>query len=229
MSTRRPSGEVMDPPRIPPSLSGCLVIEFAGTPRAGKTSAIHSLAERLSDSGQRVRIVEERASTWPHPSKRHPYFNLWTATETATETSALLIEAVHAEMDVVLVDRGLFDALCWMEWYRRLGHLTREQHRAIDQFLRLAPFRDLIHLVFVMTVGPVEAIKRELATRLPTDQDRPGSILNTDTLIELNASIAAAAHRHRGEFRLERLDTTTMTRDRTLEEISRSVRALIPR
>ena len=239
VSTWCPSGVVVEPASTPASpygdhspgasgieepepddgSSGRLVIEFAGTPRAGKTSAMHGLSRHLRSLDLRVHLIEERAGSWPFRSRRHPHFSLWTA----TATSALMLEAVHAEADVVLVDRGLFDSLCWMDWYRRTGDLTEDDHEAIERFLRVAPLRELVHLVFVMTVAPDVALQRELLTRLTGRERGPGTIVNTSTLLELNASIAAAADRHRGAFNLHELDTTATNREQTLETVAGTV------
>ncbi|TMC06502.1 MAG: hypothetical protein E6J41_18390 [Chloroflexi bacterium] len=179
----------------------------------------------MSAEGRRVQLVRERAGSWPFSARRHPHFNLWTA----TATSALMIEAMHADVDLVLVDRGLFDALCWMEWYRRLGHLTPHEHRAIGGFLRVGPLRKMIHLVLVMTVEPEVAIQRELATRPPAMGYTPGTVVNTETLALLNDTIAAVANRHRNEFNLHELDTTAMSPEETLQRVAGAVRALLSR
>jgi thymidylate kinase len=201
-----------------------LVVEFAGTPRAGKTSAMRGLALRLEAGGHQVRLVEERAVASPVPNRQHPHFNLWTA----TTTSALMLEAMYADADVVLVDRGLFDALCWMEWYLRSGHLTKYDHGAIGKFLRVRALRQLTDVVLVMTVDPDVALKRERATREPEKATVPGTIMNVDTLGELNASIAATVRQHRGEFKLQELDTTGSDQAETLEIVASAVQRLVP-
>src|SRR5215831_16263584 len=100
------------------------LVEFAGTPRAGKTTVIRGLTEWLIGDGQRVRVVCEQAPCCPVPSKDHPHFNLWTGARTVCE----ILEAVYSDADVALVDRGLFDALCWIEWYRQRARLTSTEH-----------------------------------------------------------------------------------------------------
>lgn len=56
-----------------------IVIEFSGSPKAGKTSCINSLELFLKRNGFTVRIVQERASVCPVSNKQSPMFNLWTA------------------------------------------------------------------------------------------------------------------------------------------------------
>ena len=56
-----------------------IVIEFSGSPKAGKTSCINSLEIFLKRNGFSVSIVQERASVCPVSDKQSPMFNLWTA------------------------------------------------------------------------------------------------------------------------------------------------------
>ena len=202
-----------------------VVAEFAGTPRAGKTTAIHSLRQRLQARGYKVHLIEERAVKSPVPSSHHPQFNLWTA----TMTSAMMLEAMYdrADADVVLIDRGLFDSLCWMHWYRRSGQLTEREHNAIEKFLCVKPLREVISMVLVMKVDPVVALQRERATWPPGTAKGPGTILNIGTLRELNAAIASTVGQHRHHFPLRELDTTDMGHARAMDTVAEAVQKLV--
>jgi len=199
------------------------VAEFAGTPRAGKTSAMHGLNLRLRAGDHRVHLVEERACISPIPASQHPQFNLWTA----STTSALILEAMYSEADVVLVDRGLFDSLCWMDWYRRSGQLTRHDHEAIKRFMCVGPLREIISLVLVMKVDPTVALQRERATWAAGAVKGPGRVMNVGTLTDLNISIAETVDRHRSEFGLHELDTTTMDQAQTVDVVAGAVQELM--
>jgi thymidylate kinase len=188
------------------------IIEFAGTPRAGKTTALHGLRPHLEESGYRVWVVEERARVCPVPHKRHPDFNLWTF----STTLAMILEARHVGADVILVDRGLFDALAWMDWFRGVGVLPDDDHERIDRYLRSGTITQLVDLVLVMTVDPTEALQRESFNgRRPT----PGPIINTKTLCAINDSIEDVISRNR-EFHVEHVDTTTSNQARTLDRVA---------
>ena len=58
-----------------------IVIEFSGSPKAGKTSCINSLDIFLKRNGFKVKIIQERASVCPVSDKQSPMFNLWTSCE----------------------------------------------------------------------------------------------------------------------------------------------------
>lgn len=55
-----------------------IVIEFSGSPKSGKTTAISSLDIFLRRNGFRTKVLTERASVCPIPNKFDPVFNVWT-------------------------------------------------------------------------------------------------------------------------------------------------------
>jgi hypothetical protein len=193
------------------------VIEFAGTPRAGKTTALRRLEPWLEQLGHRVGVIDERARECKVPYKRHPDFNLWTASATV----AAIIEARYSGHDVLLVDRGPFDTLTWMDWYRRIGLLADEEHDAIHRYFGGPTLARMIDLVLVMTVDPDEALHRERAAGLSRT---PGPIINSATLHTINDSIDAVTH-CRPDFRHERLDTTLTDEAATFRRVSQLVGA----
>src|SRR5581483_10324403 len=54
-----------------------LIIEFSGSPKAGKTRCIHGLELFLKRNGFRAEVFTERASIAPIQSKGHLFFNAW--------------------------------------------------------------------------------------------------------------------------------------------------------
>lgn len=206
-----PAGDAEDDQAAPRPF----VVEFAGTPRAGKTTALRRLRPWLEARGHRVGVVEERARHCKVPYKRHPDFNLWTASATVAE----ILQARYAGHDVLLVDRGPFDALTWMDWYRRIGLLPDDEHRAIQGYLGGPTLARMIDLVVMMTVDPAEALHRELAGGRP---HTPGPIINSATLHTINDAIDAVAS-SRPDFRVEHLDTTLTDEFATFAHVSELV------
>jgi predicted NUDIX family phosphoesterase len=162
--------------------SRAFVIEFAGTPKAGKTTSVEAIRHFFSRQGFRVHVLIERASVCPIPMKGHLFFNTWCACTMLAE----LIENVDTETDVIIVDRGLFDSLVWLTLQRQRGELTEHEAKVIEAFLLLDRWRSLIDLVVVMNVSPQEAIQRENSQRISS---KPGSIMNPDVLGTLSASV----------------------------------------
>ena len=54
-----------------------LIIEFSGSPKAGKTRSISVLELFLKRNGFKVEVYTERASVSPIKSKGHLDFNVW--------------------------------------------------------------------------------------------------------------------------------------------------------
>jgi len=94
--------------------------------------------------------------------KGHLFFNTWCASTMLAE----LLANVETETDIIIVDRGLFDALVWLTLQRQRGELTGDEAQIIENFLLLERWRTLIDLAVLMKVTPDEAIKRELAPRI---------------------------------------------------------------
>ena len=74
-----------------------LIVEFAGSPKAGKTTAINIVSLFLRRNGFTVEIFPERASISPLIRKKgHPDFNVWVSCGSLQG----LIEAVEKHIDV---------------------------------------------------------------------------------------------------------------------------------
>lgn len=102
-----------------------LFIEFTGTPKSGKTTIAQNLSLLLRRNGFRCAMMVEKASVAPFGSKKDMRFNIWTACQTLTN----MFEYFESSVSIVLIDRGLFDALCWTEMLQMIGEieeLTRQ-------------------------------------------------------------------------------------------------------
>jgi hypothetical protein len=169
------------------------VIEFAGTPKAGKTTSVEAIRHFFSRQGFRVHVLVERASVCPIPMKGHLFFNTWCASTMLAE----LIANVDTETDVIIVDRGLFDALVWLTLQRQRGELTEHEADVIEAFLLLDRWRSLIDLAVVMNVLPEKAMQRETSHRISS---KPGSIMNVDVLRMLSSSVDETISRYSSKF-----------------------------
>ena len=157
-----------------------IVIEFSGSPKAGKTSCINSLELFLKRNGFSVQIVQERASVCPVSDKQSPMFNLWTACMSLAGLIGTL-ENKKNQVDVLILDRGVFDALCWFEWLVSTSKMEEEQRKITEQFLLANELVSCIDIVFAFRVQPNISIEREYATLLT---DKLGTIMNEKVLGE---------------------------------------------
>ena len=157
-----------------------IIIEFSGSPKAGKTSCISSLELFLRRNGFSVKIVQERASMCPVSDKQSPMFNMWTASTTLAEMIAVL-NNVNAKVDILIFDRGIFDSLCWFQWLTNMNKMEEKQKIDTEKFLLMDEFIKKIDIVFAFKASPEESIKRENAHLLT---DIEGTIMKKDILQE---------------------------------------------
>jgi len=127
-----------------------LIIEFSGSPKAGKTRCISVLELFLKRNGIRVEVYTERASISPIKAKGHLNFNVWVSCASLQG----MLEALYKDIDVFILDRGVFDALVWNEWLELAGKVTREEALQVEHFFTMSRWTNLIDIVFVLTCDP---------------------------------------------------------------------------
>ena len=135
-----------------------IVIEFAGSPKAGKTSTIGQIQTFLKRSHFRVSVVVERASVCPLRDKQHPNFNVWTA----CTTLAQILERTQTpsrpeDPHIVILDRGLFDAVSWLSVMRRLERIRQVDLDVVERFLLIDEWCKRVSGVIVMTASPKDS------------------------------------------------------------------------
>jgi predicted NUDIX family phosphoesterase/thymidylate kinase len=169
------------------------VIEFAGTPKSGKSTSVEAIRHFLGRHGFRVHLLAERAAVCPIPMKGHLFFNTWCATSMLAE----LLANIETETDIIIVDRGLFDALVWLTLQEKRGELTAAEADTIENFILLERWRTLTDLVVVMNVSPEGALARENSQRITR---KGGSIMNPDVLRVLSSAVEEAFDRFGPKF-----------------------------
>jgi hypothetical protein len=198
------------PPSIPEP-GATFAVEFAGTPRSGKTTALNSLAERLAALGHTVAIIAEKASARQHTivtpdlevrlsapaDKGNPSFSEWTVGTTFTEVLGIL---ANSPPDYLLIDRGEFDYACWMEAWQKAGKIR--QNEAMWPRVRIDSVRRLFpqvgpHLVLALVCSPETAIRREWGNTIPP---KLGPIINFDFLAAFNRAILTAVYQYSDRF-----------------------------
>lgn len=177
------------------------IVELAGTPKAGKTTALHVLHRFLKDCGYHVQEMRERAGDCPIAMKGHFFFNTWTT----TTMLASMIESLESEADVLLLDRGVFDAIVWLEAQRREKQVTKDEYHIFRDFVLLNRWRSLTDSTFVFTVSPEKALERENKDLIVR---RSGSIMGSGFLARYNEILAAVHEEVKDQFSIIPIDTT---------------------
>ena len=97
------------------------IVEFLGTPEAGKTTSVKMLRRSLEEKGYKVGLVRESAEIVPDMFKTgSSKGNIWMTLKTAQK----LYEEINNDRDIVLVDRGIVDSLAWNYLYAKRGEFS---------------------------------------------------------------------------------------------------------
>jgi predicted ATPase len=174
------------------------VLEITGTPKAGKTTLIAMVESFLRDCGWKVHVLKERAGECPLPMKGHFFFNTWTM---GTMLAGLL-DAVDREHDLVILDRGIFDSLIWLEMQKDQGQVSSDEHDAFVRFVMLERWRGLVDAVALIRIDAETAMKRENTGRLIP---RTGSVMNESRLRFFNDALARLESQYSTLFHFEKL------------------------
>ena len=154
----------------------------------------------------------------PLLDKGTAFFNTWVTCATLNG----VIEALEDEkLDVLILDRGLFDGLVWIDWQEKTHRVSSREAERFRSFLLTPRWRDLIDLVFVMHCGPSTSLRREKEKQITL---RHGAIMNRGTLAQLQQHYLHAVERYRVEFRsINTIETTGGREMRTIAEIAKSI------
>lgn len=185
-----------------------IVIEFCGSPKAGKTSCINSLNIFLKRNGFKTAILSERAGFSPISDKYNPVFNVWTCTSAINEINIKMDRAQHGEeLDVIISDRGIFDALCWFKWLKTQHHMNEKEYKVLTDFATLYRWTKNIDLVYVFMVSPDVSIQREYANLLT---NKRGSIMCENVLEQYLESVKETMDEYKNHFRaVHQIETTS--------------------
>ena len=209
-----------------------LVIEFAGVPKAGKTTTLTHVQTFLKRCGFRTDVVVERASVCPIRDKKHANFNVWTA----CTTLAQILEKTQNppkpdDPQILFLDRGLFDSICWMTMMEKISRIRQEERDLIRRFLTIDDWRKRITAVFVMLASPSDAMKREQGL-LPV-QDASGSIMNKETLNQIREVNQLCIRQLTNDFNIFPIDTssgeTKGDQKRTAEIVAETIISIVER
>lgn len=198
-----------------------LIIEFSGAPKAGKTRSIGGLELFLKRNGIKAEVFTERASIAPIKSKGHLNFNVWVSCASLQG----ILEALYRDLDVFILDRGVFDALVWNEWLEMTGKITPQEAAHVVQFFTMDRWTDLVDLVFVFTCDPRVSIEREYADQLTTKR---GTIMEEGTLKQFKHAADEASKKYGSKFkRMVSIDTThTKTREGVAAIVDETLKVL---
>lgn len=139
-----------------------ITIEFTGPPNSGKTTLIHNLADSLHEQGYSVKVMQEDAELVPKEIPKKTWErNAWI---TFGQLQSL-IEIPYSDAQIILLDRGYFDALFWTRFLMIQGVCSRKQSDSLYGILQeMNTHFDLLpDWLFVIDVSIEESIRRRYA------------------------------------------------------------------
>ena len=130
------------------------IVEFTGSPEAGKTTVIHILQNKLLKMGYNVKVFPESAENCPKSFPKNSLeAKLWINLDTLTN----IVQAPFlSEYDIILFDRGAMDGLFWI-------NIDARYHPNV--FLKTPSFEELFksyppNLLIALYVSEDESINR---------------------------------------------------------------------
>ena len=197
-----------------------IVIEFCGSPKSGKSCCINSLDLFLRRNKFRTKILTERASVCPVYNKYDPYFNIWTVLSCIAELSVVLSNQPK-DYDIILIDRGIFDALCWFTWLSKHDHFDYKNYKSIVSFLTMSRWRSIIDLIYVFIAEPDISLDREYANLLTR---KTGSIMKPEVLESYKTAIETTSKEFSVMFKkVAQFDTSKKELNEVNYEVTKSI------
>jgi len=207
-----------------------IVIEFAGTPKAGKTTTLSQLNAFLKRCGFKVEVVIERASLCPIKDKKHVNFNIWTVCTTLSQ----ILEKTQTpprpdDPQILILDRGIFDSIFWLRLMERLQRIRPLERKVVEDFLLIPDWRDRVAGVILMSASPTDAMQREQGM-LPVFEAK-GSIMNEAVLKQMTDVVHQTEKDMESLFRVFSVNTSVGENKenpkRTVEKVAEIVLSLI--
>jgi thymidylate kinase len=194
------------------------VVEFFGNPDSGKSSAIKSAYTNLRRHSFHIKKplegAEEISDDIPRSS---PEFNVATGVYAVN----LLMHLYHLHKhDMVIFDRGIFDAYGQMVRWNKKGKLSDEEMRMYQQFFTSQFFAPRMTLGIAMICDPDVAMARDQRS---SRTKILGESTNPDAINSMRDATIQTYEELRGRFPLALIDTSHMT----LEEVADTVNALL--
>jgi thymidylate kinase len=182
-----------------------MFIELCGVPASGKTTTAELLAEALARRGYRAIMFHEAASKAPVSHLKLDWrYVAWTLCELTREC----LEAEQYEnQDIVILDRGFVDTVCWLRWHRARRRLDLGTFETLRAFAEIPSWFDLVAHVFELQVSYATALQRR--------KGFAGRILNRKTYGQLTLAYrligAELALRRKPRRVVETIDTDVLS------------------
>lgn len=168
-----------------------IVIEFCGSPKSGKSTCIEAVKNVLRECNYNVYVIHEKAKICPIMNKFDPMFNFWTVTTTINELMEIMdrnyMYDTKEKIDVILIDRGIYDSLIWFKWLELNNAISQKQFTKIYKTLTLDTIKRKIDKIFIFESNTNESLNREPGSDFT---NKKGIIMNANVLDSFNDAMS---------------------------------------
>lgn len=188
-----------------------IFVELAGLPASGKTTTASLLKNRLLESNLRCTVVPEAAARSPLAHlKKNWKFNAWTLCQAV---GSVLEHHGTSDDVVVVLDRGLVDALCWIKWFRSKNEIDEAIASALESFAKVPAWFRHSNVTVVLRAAFETALHR---------RGSRGRILNEQTFSELRQAYETSVADLQRDLRLGVLvlDTDDLSPAQVLDRVT---------
>ncbi len=195
-------------------------IELTGSPDSGKTTTIDELYKFFKTLGFKVKRPQEGAEVIQGIKRDTPLYNIRTGDYARIQ---LIDQAHEPECDLMIFDRCLFDAYCWMMYWQVKEKLTQEEVKLYQSFFLSRFWVDKLDAAFFVVCDPDVAMKRSKEVSLT---DRLGNFTNPQTIKVLVDRFHQAYRELSPRFpQLSVVDTSNMNKQEMVEHFANEILA----
>ena len=155
------------------------VIEITGTPEAGKTSVINTLTRFFKRCDWRVHNPTEGAEVIEKVPRINHIYNIRTGIYALSE---LLDNVYSLDFDLIIFDRGLYDAFCWQEYWLKKEIISLDLAQTNQTFFTQSEILKNIDTCFFVVCQAEESMRRADQWNLSKKQ---GETTNPETIKNL--------------------------------------------
>lgn len=181
-----------------------LFVELLGLPGVGKTTVASLLQAKFAQYNLKCAILQEAAIKVPSQIiKGTLSFTLWTLNYCLSE---IIDYRKSREFNIVILDRGLLDTICWVRWLKNIGLIKGAEERVIEKYIEKIQWFETTPLIIVLHTDFTTTLKRR--------RGEIGRIVNEKTYLEIKIAYEQVLSQHYPRFlkrQVKVLDTTDIS------------------
>jgi len=161
-----------------------MIIEFSGTPSAGKDATIEAMRQNKKISS--LNVVDESFLRSPFDDKDFELGILWTIFDTYSEVNQVFNKKASLSSSLTIFNRGLFDRIAFTRLLCSENKHYAEVSKQLEKWLKESHLLHQLDFIFLFLTSYEKAKNRKLKFKL-----RPNStfrIVNSRVIEKLNES-----------------------------------------